>query len=285
MTVASTEPSQLERRLSAFVDSQVSDTERQDVEALLVNDPHARALHDDLKRGSQAARHRLDDLLKEPVPLDLVRSIKNAPLPRKAVRLPGSARRSAAFRPSGLQALSACILTLLLGSSLGYMIGARPTGGMQTSETLTGQAFEQRDWLDDIVSHYRLYSRQQNRLVEIGADRPADILEWLTTGTGVGFRIPDLTESGLAFVGARLVAAENTPTGVLIYRRTSGDNDGDILALTFSRVRPETTKPIEDIRLDTSLVSWSTPLATYVIVAPSSAADLDEIAAKAAGLI
>ena len=282
--MASTEPSALERRLSAFVDSQVSDTERQDVESLLVNDPHARALHDDLKRGSQTGRHLLEDMLKEPVPLDLVRSIKNAPLPRKAVRLPGSARRNAAFRPSGLQALSACALTLILGIGLGYMIGARQTV-MPAPDTLTGQGFQQRDWLDDIVSHYRLYSRQQNRLVEIGADKPADILEWLTTGTGVGFRIPDLTDSGLAFVGARMVTAENTPTGVLFYRRTSGDNDGDILALTFSRVRPETTKPIEDIRLDTGLVSWSTPLATYVIVAPSSAADLDEIAAKAAGLI
>ena len=282
--MANPEPSSLERRLSAFVDSQMSDLERQEVEALLVNDSQARALHDDLKRGSQAGRHLLDEILKEPVPLDLVRSIKNAPLPRKAVRLPGSDRRSAAFRPSGPQSLAACALALLLGCGLGYMIGARPTG-MQAPQTLAGQAFQQRDWLDDIVSHYRLYSRQQNRLAEIGADRPGDILEWLTTGTGISFRIPDLTDSGLAFVGARLVAAENTPTGVLLYRRTSGDNDGDILALTFSRVRPETTKPIEDIRLDTSLVSWSTPLATYVIVAPSSAADLDEIAAKAAGLI
>lgn len=284
MTVSGSEPSALERRLSAFVDSQVSDAERQDVESLLVNDPQARALHDDLKRGSQIGRHLLDDMLKEPVPLDLVRGIKNTPLPRKAVRLPGSARRSSTFRPSGLQALSACALTLLLGGGLGYMIGARPSP-TQPPQTLTNQGFQQRDWLDDIVSSYRLHSRQQNRLAEIGADRPADILEWLTTGTGIGFRIPDLTDSGLAFVGARLVTAENTPTGMLFYRRTSGDSDGDILALTFSRARPETTKPIEDIRLDTSLVSWSTPLATYVIVAPSSAADLDEIAAKAAGLI
>lgn len=282
--MAATEPSALERRLSAFVDSQVSDVERQDVESLLVNDSHARALHDDLKRGSQTGRLLLEEMLKEPVPLDLVRSIKNAPLPRKAVRLPGSARRSRTFRPSGFQTLSACALTLLLGCGLGYMIGARPSG-THAPETLASQAFQQRDWLDDIVSHYRLYSRQQNRLVEIGADRPADILEWLTTGTGVSFRIPDLTDSGLAFVGARLVTAENTPTGILFYRRVTGDNEGDILALTFSRVRPETTKPIEDIRLDTSLVSWSSALATYVIVAPSSAADLDDIAAKAAGLI
>ncbi len=282
--MVSTEPSSLERRLSAFVDSQVSDAERQDVESLLVNDPHARARHDDLKRGSQIGRHLLDDMLKEPVPLDLVRSIKNAPLPRKAVRLPGSTRRSAVFRPSGLQALSATALALILGCGLGYMVGARPSP-THPQQTLATQGFQQRDWLDDIVSTYRLYSRQQNRLAEIGADRPADILEWLTTGTGIGFRIPDLTESGLSFVGARLVTAENTPTGMLFYRRTSGDNDGDILALTFSRARPETTKPIEDIRLDTSLVSWSTPLATYVIVAPSSAADLDEIAAKAAGLM
>jgi hypothetical protein len=82
-----------------------------------------------------------------------------------------------------------------------------------------------------------------------------------------------------------MIAADNTPTGLLIYRRTSGDNDGDVIALSFSRARPDTTKSIEDIRLDTGLVTWSTPIATYVLLGPSSAADLDDIAAKAAGLI
>jgi len=281
--MSSADPSLLEKRLSAFVDSQVSDAERQDVEALLVNDPHARGLHDDLKRGSQTGRRLLDDMLKEPVPLNMVRSIRNAPLPRKAVRLPGQERAAMPFRPSVTQSLVACAVVLLLGGGAGYMIGARPDA--QAPDVLASQAAQQRDWLDDIVSHYRLYSRQQNRLIEIGSDRPADILEWLTTGTGITFRIPDLSQSGLTFVGARMIAADNTPTGLLFYRRTSGDNDGDIIALSFSRSRPETAKPVEDIRLDTGLVSWSTPIATYVLVGPSAAADLDDIAAKAAGLI
>ncbi|AYD01710.1 anti-sigma factor [Neorhizobium sp. NCHU2750] len=281
--MSSNDPSLLEKRLSAFVDSEVSDAERQDVEALLASDPKARSLHEDIKRGSQTGKRILDEMLKEPVPLNLVRGIRNAPLPRKAVRLPGPERSMSAFRPSLLQTMSVSLIMLVLGGTAGYMIGARPH--MSSPDLLASPASQQRDWLDDIVSHYRLYSRQQNRLTEIGADHPADILEWLTTGTGVTFRIPDLSQSQLTFIGARMIAADNTPTGLLFYRRTSGDNDGDIIALSFSRGRPEHAKPVEDIRLDTGLVTWSTPIATYVLVGPSSAADLDDIAAKAAGLI
>ncbi|SFB45567.1 Transmembrane transcriptional regulator (anti-sigma factor RsiW) [Rhizobium sp. NFR07] len=283
MTVANVEPSALEKRLSSFVDGQVSDTERQDIEALLVNDPEARILHDGLKRGGDVGRRLFDDMLKEPVPLDLVRGIKNAPLPRKAVRLP-SAPRPMAFKPSGPQTLAACLATLILGGGIGYMIGTQPLG-VTSPQLVQSSTAATRDWFDDIVAQYRLYTRQDNRMVEIGADRPADILQWLTTGTGVTFRIPDLNESGLTFLGARMIAADNTPTGILFYRRADADVGNDIIALTFSKVRPETSKPAEDIRIDTGLVSWSTPMATYVVVGPSSAADLDEIAAKAAGLI
>jgi anti-sigma factor RsiW len=168
----------------------------------------------------------------------------------------------------------------MVGGGLGYLAGSRP--GMKNLAQETGVGVDTRDWLDDVVAHYRLYIHQPNRLIEIGADRPADILEWLTTGTGVGFRIPDLKQSGLTFVGARLFAAAGQPFGLLLYRR--GD-DGEVIALTFSKSRPETSKPVEDIRSDTGIVTWSTPLATYTIVGPSSAADLDDIAAKAAGLI
>jgi anti-sigma factor RsiW len=284
MIACATEPTPLEMRLSAFADGQLSDAEMQDVEAALINDPQARTVQDGLRRGSDLGRRLFDDMLREPVPLNLVRGIKNAPLPRKAVRLPSPQPPGMVFKPSGPQALAGCLVTLLLGAGLGYMIGTQPLS-VTAPQPLPGQTAEARDWLDDIIAHYRLYARQPARLVEIGGDRTADILEWLTTGTGVTFRIPDLGSSGLSFVGARMIAADSTPTGVLIYRRTSGDADGDIVALTFSRTRPETSTPVEDIRIDTGMVSWSTPLATYVLVGPSSAADLDEVAAKAAGLI
>ncbi|MFB9952286.1 anti-sigma factor family protein [Rhizobium puerariae] len=279
--MSSFQPSPLEMRLSAYVDNQASDRDAQEVEELLVNDPQARALHDALKRGTDAGRLAFEDMLKEPVPLDLVRSIKNAPLPRRAVRLPQAPRPSIAFKPSGPQTFAACLMLFLLGSGLGYMVGARPV--VPDPAPATAPVADGRDWLDDIIANYRLYARQTNHLAEIPAQRPADILEWLTINTGVSFRIPDLGDSGLTFQGARLFAASGTPVGQLFYRRTDGD--GDVIAITFTKARPEGNRSVEEIRNDTGLVTWVTPLATYLIVGPSSAADLDDIAAKAAGLI
>ncbi len=269
-------------RLSAFVDGRTSDEERHDVEELLVNDPQARSLHDALKRGTDLGRRAFDDMLKEPVPLDLVRTIKNAPLPRRAIRLP-HARPAFAFKLSRLQAIAACALLFVVGGGIGYMIGGNGAAAQFSAISMPGS--NSRDWLDDIIANYRLYARQTNHLAEIPAERPADILEWLTTNTGVGFRIPDLGDSGLTFEGARLFAAGGTPVGQLLYRRTDGDGDGDVVAISFTKIRPEGNRSIEEIRNDTGLVSWVTPLATYMVVGPSSAADLDDIAAKAAGLI
>lgn len=276
------QPSPLELRLSAFIDNQASDDERHGVEELLVNDPQARSLQDELNRGAEIGRRAFDDMLKEPVPLDLVRTIRNAPLPRRAIRLPGAPRPLLSFRPSGLQALMAGILLFALGGGLGYMLGSRPA---LLNAPVGSNAESRREWLDDIVAHYRLYARQTNHLAEIPADKPADILEWLTTNTGVTFRIPDLSQSGLTFLGARLFPANGTPAGQLLYRRTDGDGDNDVIAITFTRARSDATRPIEEIRNDTRIVSWVTPLATYLIIGPSGAADLDDIASKAAGLI
>lgn len=278
MTRHAAEPSTLEARLSAFVDGHLAEADRHEIDALLVNDADVRASLEMLRRGTDIGRRLFDDTLKDPMPLDLVREIKNTPLPRRAVRLPQPDRPAINFTPSRTQALAACIVFLLVGGGIGYMVG--------TSSSTLGQTIQiddgQRDWLDDVVSYYRLSIRQRDHVAEIGADKPADILEWLTTGTGVSFRIPDLSASGLKFLGARMFTASGHPFGLLLYRR--GD-DGDVIGLTVGKSRPETRNPVEDIRADTALVSWSTPLATYVIVGPSSAADLDEIAAKAAGLI
>lgn len=277
------QPSPLELRLSSYIDGQAGDDERHDIEELLVNDPQARALHDMLKRGADIGRHAFDDMLKEPVPLDLVRTIKNAPLPRKAVRLPQAPRPNFAFKPSAPQFLGICLAFFLVGGGIGYVVGTNPI--VPDQFRITAPSANGRDWLDDIVAQYRLYSRQTNHLVEIPAERPADILEWLTTNTGVSFRIPDLDASGLTFQGARLFAAGGTPVGQLIYRRTDGDGDPDVIAITFMKTRPEGNRSVEEIRNDTGLVTWVSPLATYIVVGPSSAADLDDVAAKAAGLI
>ncbi len=278
----SSAPLPLELRLSAYVDGNAADHDLPELEGILVNDPQARSLHDALERGRDAGRQAFEDMLKEPVPLDLVRFIKNTPLPRRAIRAP-SAGGTFGFKRSAARFVALSVFIFLGGGGLGYMIGARPT--MSQPSQLSGSVAETRDFFDDVIAQYRLFARQSKHLVEITADKPADILEWLTTNTGVSFQIPDLAGNGLTFEGARLFAAAGAPVGQLLYRRTDGGADGDMIAISFTKARPDRSRSVEEIRNDTSVVTWGTPLADYMVVGPSAAADLDDIAAKAAGLI
>ncbi|HEX2146681.1 MAG TPA: anti-sigma factor, partial [Pseudorhizobium sp.] len=131
------------------------------------------------------------------------------------------------------------------------------------------------------VTHYRIFSRQPENLVEMPASDPAAIVEWLLGSTGINFRIPDLSENDLRFEGARLFAAGGLPVGELLYRSA----EGEVISILFRKNQPEDDGFSELIRDNIALISWKSPTTTYLVVGPSSAASLDEIAAKAAGLI
>ena len=263
--------------LSRLLDREADAREQAELEAALRNDLHAKAVHETLKLGSSRGREIFGELLKEPVPLDLVRVIRTAPPPRKAVRLPGESehRPALSMKPTAGKAFAAGLLLFVLGGGLGYLLADKPN---QPAQPLASQP---GDWLDDVVAHYGIFSRQPDRLAEMPPSDPAAIVEWLLTSTGVNFRIPDLGETGLTFKGARLFAAGGMPVGELLY--TSGE--GEVIAILFRKNRPGDDGFSERIRDNIALLSWKSATATYVAVGPSSAASLDEIAAKAAGLI
>ena len=262
--------------LSTILDGEMPSQEQQDLEASLRGDPRARALQDHLELGSARGREMFNDLLKEPVPLDLVRLIKAAPQPRKAVRLPSEQRSPFPLKLTATRTAVASLVLLALGGGLGYMLGLQPAASARPQITEAND-----DWLEDIVAHYRIFSRPGTRLAELPASEPAAIIEWLLASTGVNFRIPDLSANGLTFQGARLFVAGNQPVGQLVY--TSAE--GEIVGLLFRKNQPDDDGFSELIRDSIALMSWKSPTATYVVVGPSSAASLDEIAAKAAGLI
>ncbi|MCF6367432.1 anti-sigma factor family protein [Rhizobium halophilum] len=261
--------------LSALLERELPAHEQRALEALLRENAQARATHDMLKNGNNRGREIFDDLLKEPVPLDLVRAIKTTPPPRKVVRLPAEPRASFSFRPNTLQSILAGVLLFSIGGGLGYGIGQQPVAPAQAL------VMENRDWLDDVVAHYRIFSRQPGQLAEMSAADPAAIVEWLLANTGINFRIPDLSPNGLEFEGARLFAAGGQPVGELIYT----SSEGEVISILFRKYNPDDDGFTELIRDNIALMSWKSATATYVAVGPSSAASLDEIAAKAAGLI
>ncbi|MDI7860843.1 anti-sigma factor [Rhizobiaceae bacterium n13] len=267
----------LDVRLSALLDREIDDKEREELERLIATDDDARALYERLKHGSDVGRKAFNDMLKEPVPLALVRSIRNAQPPKEPSRLARFSPPKIDLVPTGKQALAASILLFFLGGGIGYLIGINPAAPPPPLEADPHGS----TWLDEIAAYHRVYARQQRHLVEVPASEADHIVKWLTNSVGVGFKLPDLSASGLEFQGARLLVAGGKPVGQLIYKSM----DGDIVAICFQRdaapSAQESDRFEEVIRDDLGMVTWHGSQAYYVLVGPSAEANLPGLARQA----
>jgi anti-sigma factor RsiW len=263
----------LEARLSAFMDGETSREEKEELERLIASDPEARRIFDELRHGSDVGRKAFEEVLKEPVPLALVRSIKSAQAPKAREPAPKLSRPSLKLAPTGRQALAAALILFVVGGGIGYLLGVLPPSAPPAPPAATAQ---NRTWLDDIAAYHRIYSRQPRHIVEVQATEADEITRWLTGTVGVKFNLPDLAADGLVFQGARMFIADGKPAGQLIYKNL----DGDIIAICFMKDdgAPDNGNLDETIKDDVSIVSWHRNGTAYAVVGPSSDAMLDEIA-------
>jgi anti-sigma factor RsiW len=175
-------------------------------------------------------KRRLDDILKEPVPLALVRSIKSVQ-PPKAPVAPRLSRQSLKLKPTGPQALAAAIILFVAGCGIGYLVSDSRHETLATQACRRGRRHGCQRMAGDILANQRLLARQPRHIVEVPASQAEEISNWLTTSVGVAFRVPDLSTDGWTFQGARVVLTGGRPTGQLIY--TSAD--GDLATIAFRK--------------------------------------------------
>ena len=264
----------LEVRLSAFMDGETSREEKEELEKLIASDPNARRIFDELKHGSDVGSKAFDEVLKEPVPLALVRSIKSAQPPKTRDPSPRLTRQSLKLAPTGKQSLAAALILFAVGGGIGYLFGMQPADVPANPSPIPTQVAT-RNWLDDIAAYHRIYSRQPQHMVELQASQLDEIAKWLTSTVGVKFNFPDLAADGLVFQGARMFVAGGKPVGQLIYKNL----DGDVVAICFTKTDGVADDDFnETIKDDISIVSWHRNGTTYAIVGPSSDAMLDQIA-------
>ncbi|AGB71954.1 hypothetical protein RTCIAT899_CH12875 [Rhizobium tropici CIAT 899] len=264
----------LEVRLSAFMDGETSREEKEELEKLIASDADARRIFDELKHGSDVGRKAFDEVLKEPVPLALVRSIKSAQPPKTREPSPRIARHSLKLAPTGKQSLAAALILFAVGGGIGYLFGMQPAD-VPASPPPTPSQLMTRNWLDDIAAYHRIYARQPQHMVELQASQLDEIAKWLASTAGVKFNVPDLAADGLVFQGARMSVAAGKPVGQLIYKNL----DGDVVAICFTKTDGIADDDFnETIKDDISIVSWHRNGTTYAVVGPSSNAMLDQIA-------
>ncbi len=262
----------LEVRLSAYLDGEVNEAERKELEQLVARDDEARLILEMLKAGNAFGNKAFEEFLHDPVPLSLVRRIKQGPgVNPKSERVVSAAPRPARTR-LWPRALAASVALLLIGGSTGFIIGK--TGNDDAAPMNVAAA---RTWLDDIADYHRIYSRQTaEHLVEVSATDLDRIEPWLASSVGVNFKLPDLTAQGLAFEGARLLVAGGKPVAQLMYK----NEDGDVFAICFLKNKPGTSdgKMTESMRDDIAMISWQKADASYVVVGPSADANLQQLA-------
>lgn len=260
----------LEVRLCAYIDGELGEAEKTELETLLARDEEAKALFEKLKAGSAFGNTAFEDFLHDPVPLALVRQIKQGSgINPKAERVTIAAVnvRSVRIWP---RVMAASVALVLVGGFTGFIIGTANHAGEPT------RVASARTWLDDIADYHRIYSRQKERLVEVPASEAPKIETWLASSVGVPFTIPNLTGKGLNFEGARLLVANSKPVAQLIYRNA----DGDVFAICFLKDSdsPQSDKFSESIRDNLGMVSWQRGGASFVLVGPSASIGLHDLA-------
>jgi anti-sigma factor RsiW len=262
----------LDVRLSAYMDGEVDEAERKELEQLVARDDEARRMLEMLQAGSSFGNKAFEEFLHDPVPLSLVRRIKQGPgVNPKAERVVTTAPRRARLR-LWPRALAASVALLLIGGSTGFIIGKTGNDGARPMNMAAA-----RTWLDDIADYHRIYSRQTaEHLVEVPASGDGKIESWLTSSVGVNFSLPNLSANGLTFEGARLLVAAGKPVAQLMYK----NEDGDVFAICFLKSKPGTTdgKMTESMRDDIAMISWQKDGASYVVVGPSADASLHQLA-------
>ena len=277
----STQGLPLEVRLSAYLDGQLPRAEMNEIDEILAGDDSARDVFEKLKLGSEFGARAFDRMLQEPIPLDLVRSIKEAPrgtedeTPKLGIAaIPAAAPAARHPAPFWPQALAASLVIFLAGGATGYLVSERQD--VMSTPVASTQFAPVRTWLDDIADYHRIYSRQARHLVEVPASEKDHIVEWLSASTGVTFNVPDLSAQNLTFEGARLLVAGGKPAAQLLYR----DAENEIFAICFLQSDPveARTELAESMRNDIGLISWQKRNAAFVVVGPSADPDLERIA-------
>lgn len=248
-------------KLSAFLDGELSEAETHQIEDALASDPVLQQELELLIASDELAKDEFDAMLDEPVPFELAAAIQKAPVTHAA----NSRNKPKSY--TWLTAVAACI-ALMIGGAGGYLAGS----------TNNAQLAAAPGWLEDIADYHRVYAGQQRHLVEVPASEADHIQTWLTKTVGTEVRVPDLSDHGLTFQGARLLVAAGKPVAQLMFT----DAQNRVVALCLIQTQTPADGFNQRVIDGFEMVSWGGKGANFVVVGDEGRDDLAAIAETAA---
>jgi len=178
-----------EADLHAYVDGQLDDTRRAEVEAFLAAQPDAAAEVHLLREQNQALHAGFDSVLNEPVPLHLSNAVKRRGWPH---------------------GIAAGFAWLACGLVVGWLLHG-------TAAPPPMRAFAQQ-----ALAAHVLYTVEIRHPVEVPAAQEAHLVAWLSKRLDAPIHAPDLQQEGFALLGGRLLPGGSGPLAQLMYQAADG---------------------------------------------------------------
>jgi anti-sigma factor RsiW len=238
-----------EDELSAWLDGELDEAARAEIEVALAGDPEATATVAAWRAQGEALHAAFDSVLDEPVPPALA-AAASAPAPKGRT---GSGM-------AGWMRAAAALALFVAGAGAGWVANDRlgpPAATIVNSENR---------FIHQAVSAHVVFIRERRHAVEVDAAKEeAHLVRWLSARLGRKFRPPALTQGGFALYGGRLVADEGGPAAQYMYQ--NGAKQRVTLYVRKRRDVPETAFRFAEERGQAAFYWIDGPLA-YAIVAP-----------------
>ncbi len=180
--------------LSAYVDGELDASAIAEVEQILAHDPAACRTVENHRETSALLRAAFaEPLFHEGT--------------ERLIRIPAASRRPSPRMISW--AIAASVLACVIGFGGGVLWSGRDSNLRMAL-------------LDEATEYHQVLSRETTHLVEVPASQSDEIRRWLGHRIERRIDIPDLTQAGLDFVGARLQVIDGKPVANLYYNRDRG---------------------------------------------------------------
>ncbi len=180
--------------LHAFVDGQLDGAGMALVEAYLAENPDRAAEVADWAAQNDALR----TLFPAPdMPIDLP-AMPAANTPR-----------------SPLRAIAASLAILGLGIAFGWFV--------RGANTPYDTQLEVAGLVQEAITAHAVFTADEHRPVEIGADEEDLLIRWLSNRVGEQLSAPDLSANGFDLVGGRLLSVADGPAAQFMYENAAGN--------------------------------------------------------------
>ena len=229
-----------ERDLHAYIDHQLSETDRRVLENWLASHPEEAALIRAWQQDAQHLRAALGGALQQPANPDLDPALIRQRLKHRARRRWASAA------------------VLLMAVSLGGV------SGWQAREMTWVRSVAP---MSDALQAYRLIAQQGLLPADFKVDGAGDMQGWLDRYFTQANRLPDLTSAGFRPVSGRLLSTEEGPAAMVMYE----DRDGHKVSFYVRPPGPKNTFLPRGSRQDGDLQAeyWSGEGYNYAMVTPT----------------